>query len=122
MSKYSKTVYFCAALILCILKAAILNLIIFVLSSSSGCLAMPVWRVLALPHRAQRLPSNWCDGVPGPGSGMQPYPKHPCSHSKAGGSISSCYSCDENLKKKKKLEKRSCRGAHKSAESLTNCL
>lgn len=59
MSKYSKTIYFCATLILCILEAAILNLIIFVLSGSSGCLAMPGWRVLAVPHRARWLPSNW---------------------------------------------------------------
>jgi len=100
MAKYSRTIYFCAALILCILEAAILNLIIFVLSSSSGCLAMPGWRVLALPCRACRLPSNWqgCNGAPAPGSGTQPYFKHPCSCSKAGGSTASCYSCNENLK------------------------
>lgn len=65
MSKYSKTIYFYAALILCILEATILNLIIFMLSSSSGCLAMPGWRVRAVPRRARRLPSNWQGGAMG---------------------------------------------------------
>lgn len=80
MSKYSRTIYFCAALTLCILEAAIFNLIIFVVSSSPGCLAMPGWRVLALPRRARRLPSNWqggADGVPGPGWGCSPTPNTP---------------------------------------------
>lgn len=59
MSKYSNTVYLCAARILCILKAAVLNVIISVLS---GCLAMPGCCVLAMPHRARLLPSNCQEG------------------------------------------------------------
>lgn len=80
MSKYSKTIYFCAALILCILEAAILNLILFMLFSSPGCLAMPGWQVLALLRRARWLPSNWQRGVMGSldqAQGCSPTPSTP---------------------------------------------
>lgn len=90
MSKYSKTIYFCATLILCILEAAILNLITSVLPSSSGCLAMPGCAGSAA--QSSWLPSN-CQGVALgslTSSGVQSCLKHPSSPGKPGGSISSC--------------------------------
>lgn len=123
MSTYSKTIYFCAALILCILEAAILNLIIFVLSSSSGCLAMPGWRVLALLHRARELPSNWQGGAMGSldqAQGCSPTPNTPAP---AAGQVGASPVVTAVMKTLKILiGKKGSRVAHESAESLTNCL